>query len=98
MIIILGRLRTAGLKVNAPKCSVGLKDITYLGYVITREGIIMDSSKAQGIMDYVRPKTTTEARVLIGIVQYYRDMWPRQSHILATLTESDSGPKGRKIL
>ena len=36
--IIFGRLRAAGLKVNAPKCSFGLKDIPYLGYVITREG------------------------------------------------------------
>ena len=34
--IIFGRLRAAGLKVNTPKCSFGLKGITYLGYVITR--------------------------------------------------------------
>ena len=32
------------------------------------------------------------------MVQYYRYMWPRQSHILAPLTEASSGPKGRKIL
>ena len=31
--IIIGRQRATGLKVNAPKCSFGLKDITYLGYV-----------------------------------------------------------------
>ena len=29
----------AGLKINAKICSLILKDITYLGYVITREGI-----------------------------------------------------------
>ena len=34
--IIFGRLRTASLKVNASKCSFGLKDIPHLGYVITR--------------------------------------------------------------
>ena len=28
--IIFGRLRTAGFKVYAPKCSFGLKEITYL--------------------------------------------------------------------
>ena len=39
LIIIFGRLRAAGLKVNTPKCSFGLKDMHYLGYVITRKVI-----------------------------------------------------------
>ena len=49
-------------------------------------------------MDLGRPKTTTEAPELIGIVQYYRDMWPRKSRILDPLTEAASGHKGGKIL
>ena len=48
-------------------------------------------------MDLGRPITMTEARSLIGMVQYYMDMWPRRSHILAPLTEADSGHKGRKM-
>ena len=47
-------------------------------------------------MDLVLPTTMTESRALIGMVQYYRDMWPRRSHILAPLTEAASSPKGRK--
>ena len=69
MIIIFGRLRAAGLKVNAPKCSFGLKDIHYLGYVITREVIKPDPKKVQGVMDLGRPSTTNEAWALIGMVQ-----------------------------
>ena len=45
-----------------------------------------------------QPSTTTEARALIGMVQYYRDMCPRRSHVLAPLIEASSDPKGRKIL
>ena len=45
LIIIFGRLRAAGLKGNAPKWSCGLKEITYLGYVITREYIKPDPKK-----------------------------------------------------
>ena len=41
--------------------------------------------------------TTTEIRHLIGMVQYYRDMWPRCSHILQPFTDLSSGPKGKKI-
>ena len=32
------------------------------------------------------------------MVQYYRDVWPRGSQILALLAEAARGPKGRKIL
>ena len=81
-----------------PKCSFGFREIPYLGYVITRKGIKPNPKKVQGIMVIGRPSTTTEARNLTGMVQIYRDMCPRQSHVLAPLTEAASGPKGRKIL
>ena len=79
-----------------PKCSFGLKEIIYLGYVITTEGIKPETNKLQGIMYLGRPDTTTEARELIGMVQYYRDICPRRSDILAPLTDEYSGSKGKK--
>ena len=72
--IIFGRMRASGIKVNAPKCSFGLKDIPYLCYVTTREGIKPDPRKVQGIMDLGQPATTNESRSLKVIIQYYRDM------------------------
>lgn len=41
--------------------------------------------------------TTTEVHRLIGMVQYYRDMWKGRSHILAPLTELAKGKKRAKI-
>ena len=67
--IIFVRLRSEGLKVNSHKCSFWLKEIPYLGYVITREGIKPDPKKVQGIIDLGRPSTTTKAQALIGVVQ-----------------------------
>ena len=48
-------------------------------------------------MDLERPKTTTEVKSLLGMVQYYRDMWKRRSHVLEPLTTASSGKKGAKI-
>ena len=92
LIIKLWRLLTVSLKVNAHRCSFGLKGVPYLGYVITREGIKIYPKKVQGIMDIGQPATTTEARALISMVQYYRDMCPRQSHVLDPLIEAACGP------
>ena len=72
-------------------------DFAYLGYIIACEGIKPDSKKIQGIMDIERPKTTTNVKSLIGMVQYYCDMWKSHPHILAPLPEASGGPNGSKI-
>ena len=61
MSTLFGRLRAAGLKINDPKCILGLKEIIYLRYVITQEGIKPYPKKVQGIMDPGRPTTMTKA-------------------------------------
>ena len=93
--IVLSRMAKAGLRINAKKSSFGINEVEYLGYIITKEGIKPDPKKVQGIMDMARPTTTTEIRRLIGIVQYYRDLWPRRSHILAPLAEAAAGKAKR---
>ena len=57
--IIFSRFCAAGLKLNATKCSFGLKEIPYLGYIITTKGLIPDPKKVQGIIDLGRTTTTT---------------------------------------
>ena len=58
-----------GLNANAPMCIFGFKYITCLDYIITRYGIKPYMNKVQGIMDLSRTTTTSEAKVLIGMVQ-----------------------------
>ena len=58
--IIFVIVRATALKFNAPKCSFGLKEITCLGYVITRDGIKPDPKKVQRMMDIHPPTTTKE--------------------------------------
>ena len=54
-------------------------------------------NKIKAIQALERPKTVTEVRRLIGMVQYYRDLWPRRSHILEPFTAWSSGKKSTKI-
>ena len=83
--IVLQRLREAGLKVNVTKSYFARGELEYLGYWITREGIKPMPKKIEAIQKIAEPKTKKELRSFIGVVNYYRDMWIRRSHILAPL-------------
>jgi len=82
---------------NAEKCRFGLNEIDYLGYIVTPTGVKPNPKKITAIKNIQRPTTVTEVRRLIGMVQYYRDLWPRRSHILEPFTAVSSGKKGTKI-
>jgi hypothetical protein len=97
---ILFRLKEAGLKVNAVKSFFGKTELEHLGYWITRNGIQPMKSKVQAIMNIAEPKTRKQLRSFIGVVNYYRDMWIKRSHVLAPLaaltsktTKWEWGPK-----
>ena len=94
---VLRRCQRANIKLNAEKCSFGLNEIDYLGYIVTPEGVKPNPKKIEAIQNIERPTTVTEVRQLIGMVQYYRDLWPRRSHLLEPFTAISSGKKGTKI-
>jgi hypothetical protein len=76
---VLRRLCEAGLKVNANKSTFCALEIEYLGYTLTRDGIKPQSNKVQAILAIQPPKNVRELKHFLGIVQYYRDLWARQS-------------------
>ncbi len=58
----------------------------YLGYVLSRDGIKPQPKKVQAILALTPPQHVKQLRRVLGMVQYYRDMWVRRSEILAPLT------------
>jgi RNase H-like domain found in reverse transcriptase len=46
--------------------------------------------KVQAIIDIAEPRTRRKLRSFLGIVNYYRDMWIRRSHVLAPLASLTS--------
>jgi hypothetical protein len=61
-------------------------EIEYLGYILTRDGIKPQSNKVQAILAIQLPTNVKQLRHFLGMVQYYRDLWARQSNMLAPLT------------
>ena len=84
--LVFKKLISAGLKVHMKKCNFCAPEVEYLGYVITRQGIKPQQDKIEAILKLGSPKTVHDVRRLLGIIQYYRDMWPRRSHNLAPIS------------
>ena len=87
---VFKRLREAGLKVNANKSFFARGELEYLGYWITRGGIQPVTKKINAIQKIAPPTNKKELRRFIGLVNYYRDMWLRRSHVLAPLAKLTS--------
>ena len=90
---VLSRLRDANLRVKAPKSTFAASEIEYLGYILTRDGIKPQPEKILAILAIEPPQNVKQLRRFLGMVQYYRDMWEKRSHLIAPLTDliSDCG-------
>ena len=84
---VLKRLRNAGLKVNIRKSFFCKSEVEYLGYIITRKGVKPDPKKVSAIFNIAQPKGKRDVQKFVGMVNYYRDLWIRRSHVLAPLTK-----------
>ena len=80
------RLHKAGIKVNASKSCFGAHKFDYLGYHVTREGVMPIPKKVEAIKVLAVPKTRKQLRQFIGMINFYRDMWQKSSKLLAPLT------------
>eukprot|EP00957_Ditylum_brightwellii_P090057 6858489-Ditylum_brightwellii.AAC.1 len=68
------------------KSFFGQKELEYLSYWITREGIMPLPNKVSAIHEIKPPKNKKQLRRFIGIINLYRYMWKGRVEKLAPLT------------
>ena len=84
--IVLQTLRENQLFAKLSKCDFWLKEVSFLGHIVSTEGIRVDSVKIEAIVNWQPPRNVTEIRSFLGLAGYYRRFLQGFSVIASSLT------------
>jgi hypothetical protein len=85
--VVLQRLRDHQLYSKFSKCEFWINEVTFLGQVISLEGITVYPGKVRDVLDWKPPTSVTQVHSFLGFAGYYRRFIPNFSKISKPITE-----------
>ncbi|CAO1940470.1 unnamed protein product [Urochloa humidicola] len=85
--IVLQKLRDHRLYAKLSKCEFWLKRVPFLGHILSKNGVEVDPSKVNDVLNWKQPKNVKEVRGFLGLAGYYRRFIENFSKIAKPMTE-----------
>ena len=82
---VLTRLENASMRLKHEKCAFMFDSVSYLGHVISSEGLRTGDVKVKAIVDAPDPKDLSELRSFLGLVNHYSKFLPNLATALSPL-------------
>ena len=84
---VLERLHQFGLNCKDKKCQFGASEIGFLGFIISSDGIFMESDRISTIEDWPTHKSIRDLQVLVGFTNFYRRFMRKYVKVTAPISE-----------
>ena len=84
---VLKRLEEHGLFAKLEKCSFDQKQVEFLGYIVSSEGVAMDPGKVKAVLEWTKPLSVREVQSFLGFANFYRKFIKDYSRIVLPLTQ-----------
>ena len=85
--MVFRKLREHGMKIEAKKCQFFRSKVTYLGHVVSADGVATDPAKTEAVTNWPQPKTLKDPRSYLGFASYYRRFVPHFTQLARPLHE-----------
>ena len=69
--VVLETLRKEQLYAKMSKCEFWLREVSFLGHIVSEEGIRVDPSKIELILEWKPPRNVIEVCSFLGLASYY---------------------------
>jgi hypothetical protein len=79
--LVFDRLRGVNLKLKPAKCNLFQKSVTFLGHVVSEQGINTDPEKVKALRERLEPRCLENVGSFLGLVGYYRSHVPQYADI-----------------
>jgi hypothetical protein len=83
---VLNVLRKKQLFAKLKKCEFWMEKVSFLGHVISKDGIVVDPSKVEAVVNWERPTNVHEIRSFLGLAGNYRRFIESFSNLFGPLT------------
>ena len=84
--LVFAKLEEAGLQVDIKKCEFFQTEVTFLGVILSIDGLRMDPAKVDVIIGWLQPTCLKEVQAFVGFCNFYRRFIKAFSHLAKPLT------------